>query len=377
MPRTPHPWYRRQTGWWMVQLNRKKVRLVKGPKDAATRKVARDKLRELLAVAKANPRSGPQTVASVIEKYLRHTAKAYSERSLYERRLLLQSFAELHGWRGVNDGDCIPYHVTEWLDAHPEWASDWTRQHAVAVVQRPFNWAARQRLIPANPFRGVTHHAGQPRRPLTDAEFHKLLRAAARGRTFHPTPSKKKLYPSDIRRRQRPSAGARFRQLLVFLRFTGARPGEAARLRWEHIDLEAQVIRIPRHKTSRTQQVKKPRVIPLHPVVVKLLAYVRRLNQPGDVVFLNHRKTPWNRSSLSLRIRRARAAGGIPDDAKLYGLRHRFGTAAVVNGVDIKTLAELMGHETTRMTEHYLHLAGQKEHLADAMRRANGRSRAS
>jgi hypothetical protein len=224
VPHKPRPWYRRQTGWWMVQLNRKKVRLVKGPKDAATRKVAGDKLREWLAVAKANPRSGLPTVASIIEKYLQHAARDYCERSLYERQLLLQSFAEMHGWRRVNDDDCIPYHVTEWLDAHPEWASDWTRQHAVAVVQRPFNRAARQRLIPANPFRGVAHRAGQPRRPLTDDEFQKLLRAAARGRKFHPTTAKKNLYPSDIRRRQRPSAGARFRQLLMFLRFTGPDP---------------------------------------------------------------------------------------------------------------------------------------------------------
>ena len=40
---------------------------------------------------------------------------------------------------------------------HPEWASDWTKNHVVAVVHRPFNWASKQRLIAANPFRGVSH----------------------------------------------------------------------------------------------------------------------------------------------------------------------------------------------------------------------------
>jgi integrase len=361
----------------MVQLDRKQVRLVKGPRDRAARKLAQEKLEQLLELRAVNPHTGPQTVASVIEKYLRHAAYDYSPRSLYERRLILQSFAEAHGYRRVNDQDCIPYHVTEWLDSHTEWASDWTRQHAVAVVQRPFNWAARQRLIPSNPFRGVAHHAGSPRRPMSDEEFRKLLRGAARKRTFRPTARKRKPYPSDLRRRQRPSPGARFRQILVFLRYTGARPGEACRLRWDDLDLGQHVIRMTRHKTSRTQRVKKPRVIPLHPVVVKLLTFVRRLNQPGEFVFLTHRGTPWNRSNLSLRIRRAREAAGVSDDAKLYGLRHRFGTQAVVNGVDIKTLAELMGHSTTRMTEHYLHLTGQREHLADAMRRANGTSPAS
>jgi site-specific recombinase XerD len=43
---------------------------------------------------------------------------------------------------------------------------------------------------------------------------------------------------------------------------------------------------------------------------------------------------------------------------------------AVVNGVDIKTLAELMGHRSTQMTEHYCHLAGHQAHLAAAMQKA-------
>jgi site-specific recombinase XerD len=73
-------------------------------------------------------------------------------------------------------------------------------------------------------------------------------------------------------------------------------------------------------------------------------------------------------------MQRARAKAGIPDDAKLYGLRHRFGTQAIINGVDIKTLAELMGHTTVRMTEIYLHLAAQHPHLVAAMRRAVGQS---
>jgi AraC-like DNA-binding protein len=58
-------------------------------------------------------------------------------------------------------------------------------------------------------------------------------------------------------------------------------------------------------------------------------------------------------------MQRARERAKIPDEVKLYGLRHAFGTRAILNGVDIKTLAELLGHTTTRMSEHYIHLAGQ------------------
>jgi site-specific recombinase XerD len=69
-------------------------------------------------------------------------------------------------------------------------------------------------------------------------------------------------------------------------------------------------------------------------------------------------------------MRRLRERAGLPKNAKMYGIRHQFGTQSVVNGVDIKTLSELMGHTTTRMTEHYVHLAGRSEHLAAAMQQA-------
>src|SRR4051812_28226827 len=112
-------------------------------------------------------------------------------------------------------------------------------------------------------------------------------------------------------------------------------------------------------------------MIPIHPVIWKLLIFIRRLQQPGEGVFLTHRQTLWTRSRLGRRMRRARQVAGLPEAAKLYGLRHAFGTRSIVNGVGLKTLAELMGHRTTRMTEHSLHLSGQQPHLAAAMLRAN------
>src|SRR5262249_6755978 len=153
------------------------------------------------------------------------------------------------------------------------------------------------------------------------------------------------------------------------------RPGEARLLEWSDVDLEAGELVLRRHKTVK--KTGKPRRVPIHPVVLKLLIFIRRLNQPGPHVFLRHRKPPWHRARLAQRLRRAREAAGLPDDAKLYGLRHAFGTRSILNGVDLKTLSELMGHTTTRMTEHYVALAGQREHLAAAMLRANVRRPAS
>ena len=89
----------------------------------------------------------------------------------------------------------------------------------------------------------------------------------------------------------------------------------------------------------------------------------RRLREIQTV----HDKAP----SLDSRDLTVRKAAGISDDAKLYGLRHGFGTRAVLNGVDIKTLSELLGPTTTKMSEHYLHIAGQTPHLARAIEKIN------
>jgi integrase len=373
MARTARPWYFQQKKAYYAVVRGRKVRLVAGEDCPANERLAARKLKQLLTSTDAPVRL---RVADVIDRYLAlHRAK-YSEHAYAERVRVLQLFAEAHGFRKVNDRDCLPVHVESWLAEHPAWKSDWTRAQVIAIVMRPFNWASKKRLIAANPFRGVEKTAGSPRRPMTDAEFSAILRHATVRTKRRPAvgryPNGRKVCPSDRKRRQRPSPAARFRQVLVFLRFSGCRPAEARDLEWPDVDLDARELVLRRHKT--TKKTKKPRRVPLHPVILKLLIFIKRLHQPGTHVFLNHRKRPWHRVSLAQRLRRSRRAAGVAEDATLYGLRHRFGTTAILRGVDLKTLSELMGHTTTRMTEHCVALAGQREHLADAMLRINGPS---
>jgi integrase len=270
-----------------------------------------------------------------IDLYIEFAKTRLAPTTLEERKRCFQSFAEAHGFRVVNGRECLPYHLTAWVDSRTEWESDWTKNHAISTVHHPFNWAAKQRLIPANPFRGVARRSDSPRRPMTDDEFERLC-VAAHGRKV----------------KTGPHTGERFVEFLRFLRLTGARPCEARTLRWTDINLDAAAIVLTKHKTAKSQRTPKPRVIPLDTEVVQLLTSIRARNEAGEFVFYNYRGTTWNRSNLSLRLQRGRNKAGIPADAKLCGLRHVFGTRAIVNGVDLKTLAELMGHTTTRVTEH-------------------------
>src|SRR5438094_3703934 len=83
------------------------------------------------------------------------------------------------------------------------------------------------------------------RRPMTDGEFQTLLRG------------------SD----------PAFRRFLIFLKFTGCRPGEAASTRWPDVRIDEACVVLKEHKTARKTGL--PRVIPLVPTTIKLLLWMK------------------------------------------------------------------------------------------------------
>lgn len=341
MSRPNKPWFRSGRNEWCITIDGQTHTLAKGKdaKDEAFRK-----FHEMMAVkGLARPAdSSAHTVLTIFDAYGRHAKNRMDARSFGERKRIMDLFLTRHGFRLVENLKAI--HLQQWIDSQSTWTSDWTRAHAVAVIKRPFNWAVKMGMIQFNPVQNVTSASGSPRRPMTGKEFSQLMRGAPGSR------------------------GKPFRQVAAFLRLTGARPGEASSIRWSDIDLDRRVITLKAHKTAK--KTRKDRVIHLTRPVIRLFEHRHKESGRGEFVFLNERKNPWNRCSLSLRLQRCRDRQGIPMDAKLYGLRHAFGTNAIVNGVDIKTLAVLMGHESTRMTEHYLHLASQSEHLELSMQQA-------
>ncbi len=64
---------------------------------------------------------------------------------------------------------------------------------------------------------------------------------------------------------------------------------------------------------------------------------------------------------------RALRKSGIQPPFRLYDLRHTYGTRAVEAGIDVFSVAKLMGHADLRTTERYVHLS--KAHLEDAQRK--------
>lgn len=283
-----------------------------------------------------------KTVREVTDRFLVHARRRCSARQVTELERYLYRFCSEFGSHRVCD--CKPYHLSGWIDANENWQSDWTCHGISYKVKRCFNWAVEQELIDRNPFATITYPRGLPRRPITDAEFQALLRA---------------------------TKDARQRRVLFFLRFSGSRPGEMANLEKEHLHFGRGVAILYRHKTAR--RTREARVIQLVPELVKMLRYQVACTPPNRRhVFLNQRNRPWDRHALGRMVKRLRRRAGLSEDVVLYTIRHGYGTNAILRGLDVATLAQLMGHKGIRSTQHYLHLAGEHEHLAKSAQQAIG-----
>jgi site-specific recombinase XerD len=285
------------------------------------------------------PEPGSLTVRQAIDCYLGQDAPSHSQDAAKERRRVLDLFCKAFGDRLI--GQLKPYDLLLWINAHTAWASGHTKNRVKSTICRPFNFLTRLGVLDRNPFLGLSYPTGGTGRDMTDTEFQLLLRAA----------------------------GPLFRRILVFLRYSGARPIELRRLEWDHVSQEIQAVVQKIHKTART--TGRPRRIILTAVCLKLLAWIKRHRaHESKYVFVNARGGVWKKRALCKHMERIRDRAGLTPDVKLYSARHAFGTRAILNGVDIATLGVLMGHQSVRTTQIYVHLADKQDHLLKAAEQA-------
>lgn len=259
-----------------------------------------------------------------------------SEGTLDYYRRQLRPFVQANGRRRVCQ--LVPYDLVQL-------GTSW---HRVQAVQRLFSWGLQVGLINSNPFAEVERPPlGQRERILSRGELARLIWAAGR--------------PA--------------RRLLLAMRHTLARPQEMRLLTWNmwHVDLRAFVLHDFKGRSRRRDGVRV-RLIPLDDWMVRMLARwcgkARR-----DHIFADSRGNPWTRNGLRLAVRRARLRAGLAGGGEQivpYSLRHTAATWATVAGVSDRTLADLMGHASTRTTARYQHL--QAHHLAEAICQATRRA---
>jgi site-specific recombinase XerD len=151
-----------------------------------------------------------------------------------------------------------------------------------------------------------------------------------------------------------------FRPHVVLAIHTGMRMSEQYSLRCRQVDLEHHQLHLSLTKT------KRPRVIRLNSVATAVLkSVIPEKHRSNDPVF------PSARTGLGLQGSRGWFPTAVIESsiehATWHCLRHTFASRLVMAGVDLRTVAELLGHRTLQMVMRYSHLA--PEHQIDAVER--------
>jgi integrase len=135
----------------------------------------------------------------------------------------------------------------------------------------------------------------------------------------------------------------------------GLRGGEVMGLRLQDIDWQDRRLNIRLSKTGRGRQLPLPAQ-----VLDALRDYVkfgRPQNGPYDHVFLRHPRRsgyPLSRSALKAMVRLAyRRCAFPPTWSGTHRLRHTFASRLHQRGVDMKPIADLLGHRRLDSTNIY------------------------
>lgn len=147
---------------------------------------------------------------------------------------------------------------------------------------------------------------------------------------------------------------------IVICLYTGIRLGELLALTWDDIDFNSNLLTI--NKTSYSAKVdgktqiivdkpktkKSNRVIPLPNQLVKLLKIIKKESNSKYVITTRNSGMVGNRSyqrTFKFILKRV----NVPY-RNFHSLRHTFATNAIELGMDVKTLAEILGHTNAMIT---------------------------
>ena len=136
---------------------------------------------------------------------------------------------------------------------------------------------------------------------------------------------------------------------------TGMRRSELINLKWTDIDLQNKLITVQANsETGFHPKGYRPRVIPIGKELETILL---DLPSKGTYVFDNGKNQPAHCADYYTKEFDRLLKRLSITDASLHTLRHTFASYLVMQGVDIRTVQELLGHSTVNVTERYSHLS--------------------
>ena len=169
--------------------------------------------------------------------------------------------------------------------------------------------------------------------------------------------------------------GQRNKTLLETLYSCGLRVSELISLQLSDLFFEEGFIRV-------TGKGDKQRFIPINNYTQKLITvYCKLVRNHGkidrnfqDTLFLNQRGKQLTRNMVFLIVKEAAQKAGIKKQVSPHTFRHSFATHMLERGADLRSIQQLLGHESITTTEIYMHL--DKRFLKEVMNKYHPRTKA-
>ncbi len=141
--------------------------------------------------------------------------------------------------------------------------------------------------------------------------------------------------------------------ILMLAYSSGLRLGEIVRLQLVDIDRDRMQIRVAQGKGKKDRYTK---------LSTRFLAvfdeYIEKY-RPQDFVFEGATGDEYSPSSIQNIIKSVVQKAGIQKRTTMHTLRHTFATHSLENGVDLRYIQSMMGHESSKTTEIYTHITTQ------------------
>ena len=151
--------------------------------------------------------------------------------------------------------------------------------------------------------------------------------------------------------------GARDRAILETLYSTGMRVSELVALNVEDINLATSIVRV--HGKG-----KKERVIPIGPGAVRAIIHYLDLRRSAalgdrgsaDALFINKHGQRLSTRSVRRKLDKYLLEAGLDLSVSPHTLRHSFATHMLQRGADLRSVQEMLGHQSLSTTQIYTHL---------------------
>ncbi len=151
--------------------------------------------------------------------------------------------------------------------------------------------------------------------------------------------------------------GARDRAMLEVLFSTGVRVSELVDLNFADVDFEGHVVRVRgKGKKQRTTPIGTTAIAAINHYIELRRGDSRSSEFDANALFVNKHGQRLSTRSVRRKLDKYLAEAGLDPSISPHTLRHSFATHPLNHGADLRSVQELLGHQSLSTTQIYTHL---------------------